>query len=718
MFRFILRSVRDLAQHPGLFSGLGLALLAQALYQLGSPLVLKFIFDEGIGQQKLDILFYALAAWAVLLVVFSIGTFGQEYFNTRLCVLALNRLRAAMFQKIQTLPPDYFANRSPSEVANAFGTDVNAVETAYVRALPSFIQQAAVMVISLVLLFVIEWRLAVITLGCLTLVAFLPRLFGDRASRFSRVYAEANDRVAAFVQENTATHAVIRLFGLGTSRNRDFEERLSTLREVGANAHMFVGLVGRTAFIGTGLSQLVVIGVGGYLAAQGYMTTGMLIAFVGLLLRIGDGVGQVTVAVPLLMPAVTARDRLDALLAEEVPLVEDPDAEPVGRLQGAIRFDHVTFAYTPGNPILKDLSFEIEPGQAVAFVGPSGCGKSTVMALLLRIYRPQKGQVLFDGIPSNLITEESLRANTSVVPQQAILFDATIRDNILVGDPDASEDDVIDAAKAANVHHAILAKPEGYYTRVSASGGKLSGGERQRIATARAFLRDAPIMLLDEATSALDPASEEVVNKSVSRLAGRKTIAAVTHRLASAVNFDQIFVMKDGRIVERGTHRELLALDGLYRQLWDKQQGINLDGEEGKPVVTAERLAKVPFLAQCQKQTLEELAGLFVVEQHREGTDVFHQGDPGEKFYIVAHGRLEVVVEDTRGNANAVATLVDGDFFGELALVKNQPRAATIRAVTDSWCLVLARQHFHKLLSAEPTVKDSISAAIARIQGQ
>jgi len=717
MFRFILRSIRDLAQHPSLFGGLCLALLAQAVFQLGSPLALKFIFDEGIGQQKLDILFYALGAWAGLLVVFSIGTFGQEYYNTRLCVLALNRLRATLFKKMQALPPDYFANRSPSEVANAFGTDINAVETAYVRALPPFIQQTAVMIISLVLLFVIEWRLALITIASLTVVAFLPRLFGDRASRFSKVYAEANDRVAAFVQENTATHAVIRLFGLGSSRSRDFEQRLSTLREVGANAHMFVGLVGRTAFIGTGLSQLVVIGVGGFLAAQGYMTTGMLIAFVGLLLRIGDGVGQVTVAVPLIMPAVTARARLDALLAEEVPVVEDPGAKAVDRLKGGIRFDNVTFGYDPAQPILKDLTLTIEPGQAVAFVGPSGSGKSTVMALLLRAYRPQKGRVLFDEIPSNLITEDSLRANTSVVPQQAILFDATIQDNILVGNPDASEAEMFEAAKAANIHHTVLNKPEGYFTRVSASGGKLSGGERQRIATARAFLRDAPIMLLDEATSALDPASEEVVNKSVSSLAGKKTIAAVTHRLASAVNFDQIFVMKDGRLVEQGTHQELLARRGLYKDLWDRQQGMSLDGEEGKPVVTAERLALIPFLAQCQKKTLEELAGLFVVEQHREGAYVFHQGDAGDKFYIVVHGRLQVVVDGIDGKANVVATLIDGDFFGEMALVKNQPRAASIRARTDSWCLVLARQHFLSLLNSEPTVKDSITAAIARIQG-
>ena len=717
MFRFILRSTKELARQPGLFAGLVLALVAQAVFQLGSPLALKFIFDEGIGQRKLDVLFTALAAWGGLLVLFSIGTFAQEYFNTRVCVLALNRLRAEMFKKIQELPPDHFANRSPSEVANAFGSDISAVETAYVRALPPFLLQTFVMFTSLVLLFVIEWRLALVTIAALAVVAFLPRLFGDRATRFSKLYAEANDRVSAFVQENTATHAVIRLFGLGALRHRDFQERLSTMRDAGASAHMFVGLVGRTAFIGTALSQLVVIGVGGYLAAEGFMTTGMLIAFVGLLLRIGDGVGQLTMSVPLLMPAVTSRERLDDLLAESVPMVEDPDAEPVGRLKGAIRFDNVTFGYNPDHPILRNLSLSIEPGQAVAFVGPSGSGKSTVMALLLRAYRPQEGQVLFDGIPSNLITEQSLRANTSVVPQQAILFDATVRDNILVGDPDASEAQIVEAAKAANVHAAVMAKPDGYDTRVSATGGKLSGGERQRIATARAFLRDAPIMLLDEATSALDPASEEVVNKSVSSLAGKKTIAAVTHRLASAVNFDRIFVLKDGLLVEQGTHKELLAQGGLYKDLWDKQQGMSLDAEAGKPVVTAERLALVPFLSQCRKETLEELAGLFVVERHREGTHVFHQGDAGDKFYIVVHGRLEVVL-DRDGTETVATTLVDGDFFGELALVKNQPRAAGIRAVTDSWCLVLSRQHFLSLLSSEPTVRDSISDAVTRILAQ
>ena len=291
----------------------------------------------------------------------------------------------------------------------------------------------------------------------------------------------------------------------------------------------------------------------------------------------------------------------------------------------------------------------------------------------------------------------------------------SVRDNILVGRPDSTEQEIVEAARAAHIHDTVMSKPDRYDMIVSVTGGALSGGERQRVATARALLRDAPILLLDEATSALDPASEQVVNQSIARRVGRNTVVSVTHRLSSITEFDRIFVMDGGRLVESGRHEELLAKRGLYCDLWEKQNGINLDIENGAPSVSAERLALIPFLSGCSAKTLADLASMFVVEAFREGSDVFRQGDNGDKFYIVARGRLEVRMDRPSEGEVVVATLVDGDFFGELALVKNQPRAATIHVVSDSWCLSLPRQHFLALLKTEEAVRANIVAAIAKI---
>lgn len=717
MGHFVFQSLRDLAKSPLLGGMLALSLLLQGAFQLGSPFALKFIFDEGIGQGETDILFAALASWGGLLILFAVGTFGQEYFNTILGVRAMNRLRQRIFEKIQELPPHHFQQRPPGELVGMFSADIGLVETAYVRAMPMFTLQSAVIVLSIILLFVIEWRLALATVASLSVVVMLPRMFGRRATGLGKEYADAGNRVVDLAQESATTHAVVRMFGLGEHRLAKFFERLNTLESVGPAAHMFTGLVGRTAFIGTGLSQLVVIGIGALLTIQGHMTTGLLIAFVSLLLRIGDGVSHLSLAIPMILPAITSRGRIDEFLDQPVPVLEEPGARAMETLTGAISFDNVTFGYAASTPVLKNFSVAIKPGESAAFVGPSGSGKSTVMALLTRVYRPQSGHVLLDGVPIENIKEVSLRANTSIVLQAPILFDATIRDNILLGRPQSTEAEIIEAAKAAGIHDVIMEKPEGYDTRVSATGGALSGGERQRIATARALLRDAPVLLLDEATSALDPASEEIVNRSIAKLAGDKTIVSITHRLASVVNFDRIFVLDKGTLAESGTHRELLAKGGLYASLWQKQQGFSLDVEDGGSSVTADRLALIPFLSQCRRETLEELTRLFLVEHIREGAYAFRQGDDGDKFYIVAHGRLEARIADRIGEEKVVATLLDGDFFGELALVKNQPRAAGVKAVTDSWCLVLPRQHFMTLLQSEKSVRESIAEAIARIQG-
>lgn len=717
-FSFVFECVRQILAFRGRFVLLAMALLMEAAYYLGSPLLYKFIFDEGITQGQKDVLIWAVMVLAGLLALQSLATFAQERLAGVLGMKVMNRLRGRLHDKLQQFPPPLVAARSQGDLIHLFGADVAALEQALVRAVPPLLLHSLIIGASLVLLLGINWILFLITMAVLPMAVLVPKLFASRASQWEGNHQQAKARASGFIQESLATLPVIRLFHLARRRQHDFAAHLRRLDETGAHAYLFGGLVARTAILGTGVTQLVVVSAGAVLAVNGQMTAGLLIAFIGLLMGIAEAVGMLTTAIPLMITAQQAHARITAFLDEEVPSQESDGATPVDDLRGGIVFDDVRFSYDSEHTTLDGLGFAIRPGSRVALVGPSGCGKSTALSLLMRFAQPQAGQVLLDGVPIARIAEQSLRANVAVVLQNALLFNATIRDNILAGRPEASEEDIIAAARAAGIHDAILAKPQGYDTLVSPVSGALSGGERQRIAVARALIRRAPVLLLDEATSALDPASEHVVNDSVAALAPACTVVAVTHRLASVVDYDQILVLQDGRLVESGRHDDLVARGGLYTQLWTRQQGMATAAPtDGQSLITPDRLALIPFLSECSRQTLEELSRLFVASHFAEGQYVFHQGDPGEHFYVIARGCVQVVVPDDDDREQVVNTLRDGDFFGEIALLRDVPRTASIVAWADTWCLSLSSQQFLRIMQTEPDLHARVLAAVRAVVG-
>lgn len=717
-FSFVAGCVRRMAHFRTRFAVLIFALLLEAAYYLGSPLLYKFIFDEGITQGRQDVLIWALAVLAALLSMQSLATFLQERLSGSLGMKVMNALRGRLYEKLQALPPPDVAARPQGELAHLFGADVAAMEQALVRAVPPLLLHSLVIAASLALLLTINWILFLVTMAVLPMAVLLPKLFAKSAGEWEGNHQQAKAAASGFVQESLVTLPVIRLFHLGRRRQRSFGAHLRRLDETGGRAYLFGGLVARTAVLGTGISQLVVVGAGAVLAVNGHMTAGLLIAFIGLLMGIGEAVAMLTTAIPLMITAQQAHARLRAFLDEPVPRQESPDSVAVERLSGEIVFQDVHFSYDGQRPTLAGLGFRIQPGQRVALVGPSGCGKSTALSLLMRFCTAQCGQVLLDGIPISHIREDSLRANISVVLQNSLLFDATIRENILAGRPEAGEDDMVKAARAAGIHDAIVAKPQGYDTPVTQASGALSGGERQRIAIARALLRQAPILLLDEATSALDPASEQVVNGTVADLAPACTVVSVTHRLASVVDYDLILVLKDGQLVEMGRHDTLVAKGGVYAELWTRQQGMTTAGsvDSGGQLITPDRLALIPFLSECSRQTLEELSNLFVLSHFAEGQYVFRHGDPGDHFYLIARGCVQVLIPDDTGD-RLVKTLHDGDFFGELALLRNVPRAASILAWADTWCLSLSCQHFLRIIHTEPGLHARVIAAVRAVVG-
>lgn len=698
------------------FTVLIVALLMEATYYLGSPLLYKLIFDEGIQQAQMAVLIGSVATLAGLLALQGLATYLQERVAARLGSQVSNSMRARLHEKLHALPPPVLAGRPHGELMHLLTADVISVEQALVRAIPPLLLHSLIIAASLVLLLLINQLLFLVTMTVLPLAVLIPKLFANQAMQWEGKHQAAKTAISGFLQESLTVLPVIRLFHLGKKRETMFRKHLSQMHQTGSQAYLFSGLVARSAVLTTGISQLVVVGFGAFLAVDGQMTAGLLVAFVGLLMGIGEAVGMLTNAIPLMISAQQAHLRLHAFMTESLPSAEGHCAESVSRLRGEITFDDVRFGYTNDSSTLCGLSFGIRPGQRVALVGPSGCGKSTALAVMMRFLSPQQGQILLDGLPISKIREDDLRRNISVVLQNSLLFDATIRENILAGRPEASEAEMIAAAKAAGIHEAILTKPQAYDTLVGQVAGALSGGERQRVAVARALLRQAPILLLDEATSALDPVSEQIVNATVASLPPDITVVSVTHRLASVVDYDQILVLNDGQLVEWGRHDELLATGGLYTTLWTRQQGMSITDAEssGAPVITPDRLALIPFLADCDRSTLMELSQLFVLSHFDEGQYVFHRGDPGEHFYLIARGCVHVRIPDAEGE-RTVSVLRDGEFFGELALLNNVPRSASIVALADTWCLSLSKQHFQRIIKMEPGLHAQVTAAMQAV---
>lgn len=569
MGRFTRRCLGLMSAHPALLALFCVSALAQLTYKLGAAYCYQQVFDEGILRGNAPLLYRATELLAALLVLFALALLLQERVMSTLGVRTANRLRQDVFRKLLVASPELRAKTDSSEFIDRIGSDVNAVELALIRAVPVLLVQGSLIVGAVILLFVIEWRLAAVVLCCAPMVILVSKPFTARAAAAAQSTGVARARLLAMTQDAVAGHLVIRLFGLGTRSAERFDGMLADLARSAMRAQFLTGVISRSTQIAAGVIHLIVIGFGGWLAWRGYMSGGLLIAFVGLLMESITAVNNITAALPIVSHGGESLARIDALLLRPGEVRDRPGAQPFGAPQREIRFEAVSFAYDD-RPTLSNVSFVVRPGETVALVGPSGAGKSTVLALLARLYEPGSGTVRFDGASLADATDASIRQIIAAVPQTPVLFRGSIRENIALARPGATESEIVAAARAAALHESVGNLPNGYDTQIGEAGSGVSIGQRQRIAVALALLRDAPILILDEATSALDPASEVQLNRSITEIAGRRTLFVATHRLESIRRFDRILVFDRGALAQEGSHEDLLARGGLYAELWHK----------------------------------------------------------------------------------------------------------------------------------------------------
>jgi ATP-binding cassette, subfamily B, bacterial len=689
---------------------LGLGVCVETAFNAWLPLSFTFLIDDALVPRSERVLVIVLAALGASVVVATIVGIMRDRLYARVGASVVADIRSHLFDHLQRLSLGFYSRTQFGDILSRFSGDLAAVENALARVLSWAVAPSLDVCVYTVLLFVLDWKLA---LGAMLVwpVALLgPHRFAPRAVTSSYEKSQLEAATLSVVQENLAGQAVVKAFGLERTWVTSFDRRNASLRSKSAYSAFVGAMVERSAVAGVYVLYVGVVAVGAWLAFRGSLSIGKLVAFQALFLALGYGLTYITQYIPSLVQGLGGFRRIGELFDEEPQVADRPDARTLPRFADEIAFRDVTFGYDDGHPSLRGFDAHIRRGESVALVGTSGSGKSTALSLLMRFYDPTSGSITLDGHDLREATQDSLRAQLGIVFQESVLFNATIRENIRVGRPDASDADVEQAARAAEIHDVILAQPHGYDTVVGERGGLLSGGQRQRIAIARAIVRDPAVLVLDEATSALDPATETAINATLARLGAGRTTITVTHRLASSKSADRIFVLEQGALTESGTHEELLAADGRYAELWSRQTGFTLteDGAEVGP----ERLARVPILSGLDASLLAETARLFTTEHVPADRVVIQEGDPGERFYLVVRGRLVVTRRDADGNEVQVNVHEDGDHFGEIALLRRAPRIATVRTVIPSMLLSLAQDHFLELIKRAPQVRDTLERRI------
>ena len=544
------------------------------------PWIIKDMIDKVLMERDMAML--NLIAVGIVVVFFFRGIFyyGQSYLVSFVGQRVVIDIREALFEKFQRMPLAYFDRHQTGEIMSYVTNDVQALQNALVDKLIEFVTEASILIGSIVLMFYLDWKLTLITLITVPLVGQAMKIFGRKLKKSGTVIQERLADINSLLQESIAAVRVVKSF----VRERYEIERFRRQNELNFQAEMknvqLSSLLTPTVEFLAAITVTIILWIGGYEVVQGEITAGSLVAFLTYAVNLANPVKRIGRIYGAVQRAMAAADRVFDVIDMEETIHDREGAVPLPEIEGRVAVKDVSFSYKEGAPALSHVSLEASPGQLVAFVGPSGAGKSTIANLIPRFYEVNEGVIEIDGHDVRDVTLDSLREQIGIVPQETMLFSSSVRENIRYGRLDATDEEIEEAARAANAEEFILQLPEGYETKIGERGLNLSGGQRQRIAIARAILKNPRILILDEATSALDTESEKIVQAALDKLMVGRTSFAIAHRLSTIFNADCIYVIDGGHIVEQGTHEELLAAGGLYSTLYNIQFRGEGEGEK------------------------------------------------------------------------------------------------------------------------------------------
>jgi ATP-binding cassette, subfamily B, bacterial len=563
----------------------GLCTLGVTAMDLLRPWPLKIIFDyillgkqaprylhflEGTLQKDKTMALVIVSFSIILITLFkSIFSYSQLFIISSIGYKLAHTLRSELFSHLQRLSISFHKRLRSGELLTKVTGDTNTLKDVYTDSMLDLISEVLTLIGMLVIVLVLNWKLSMIILATCPVLVFISFYRIRRIKASANRMRKAQGRIASRITEVFTTFSVVQAFGREKYEERRFRaESVQTLDESVRTARMEAAAA-RAAGIISAVGTWGVVLFGALQALEGKMTPGNVIIFASYASNFYSPIRNLTKLSAKFSKASVSAQRISEILDVEPEMEDKPDAVKASNLRGEIVFDNVSFHYGDGKEVLRDITFSIAPGEHVALVGPSGSGKTTLAGLILRFYDPQQGFVTIDGTDIKDYQRESLRHEIGIVLQDSILFGTSIQENIAYGKLEATMEEIIAAAKAANAHDFIMELEDGYETVIGERGDTLSGGQRQRIAIARTFIRNSPVLILDEPMTGLDVESEATVHEALSRLMSGKTCLLITHDLQAVVDADFILIMEEGRIIERGKHTDLMARSERYRQLHD-----------------------------------------------------------------------------------------------------------------------------------------------------
>jgi len=546
---------------------IGSLLLATAT-ALAPPYLSKYAIDEGIAQHDLAKLWWIVGAFLVAGLLNWGLTYAQTYLTGWVGERILADLPNRLFDHLQDLSLGFYERNRAGVIISRLTNDVEAIDQLVTDGVTSLVQNTLTLIGTAILLFVLDWRLALATLVVIPFMSVASAIFRTRSAR---AYSQVRERlglVTATLAEDIAGMRMVQAFTREDANIRNFRNVAGRYRESNMQTVVLNGLYFPFVDLLSTIALAVVLGYGGHLYFQNAVTLGTLFAFMLYVQNFFDPVQQLSQLYGTFLSATAALDKIVDVLDREPEVVDAPRAEALPRVEGNVHFDDVRFGYGDGPEVLHGLELDVHAGTTVALVGHTGAGKSTIAKLLARFYDPREGRITIDGHDLRLVTQSSLRRQLGIVPQEGFLFAGTVSENIAFGRPDARPDEIVRAAETIGAHDFILRLEDGYETQLQERGTRLSLGQRQLVALARALLADPRILILDEATSSVDIGTERKIEEALRTLLAGRTAFVIAHRLSTIRDADLIVVLEHGRVVEQGSHDELMRERGLYTSLY------------------------------------------------------------------------------------------------------------------------------------------------------